>query len=273
MSRLRQIAAVAVCAALLVTVGGPSALAKQPLPPKGAGGPEIQPFNTARFDLRGFVKVDGITVDLSGEGLLAPPDRSSGTFKLGPITLETVVVRPSVYARTRFDPEWEASEIPAELPFVVSPATGSDFLALGPYSLAGQERIDGRLTTRWSADMDLSGLAELMSLLPTEDVGDILRTLRGSMDVWVGNDDRLLYRERLLMTMIVPAIEPDGDPLPATLDITTTYSRHNQPVSIQAPDAAPRPLPTLPLFPRLRAGYTGIMKALIREPVPAASPA
>jgi len=267
-----RIVLVAVCAALALTIGGPAALAKQPLPPKGAGGPEIQPFSTARFDLRGFIKVDGITIDLTGEGLMAPPDRSSGAFKLGPLTIETVVVRPTAYARTRFDPEWEAQEFPEEVPFVVSPASGSDLLALGAYTLAGQERIDGRLTTRWSADMDLSGLVELTELLPIDEAASVLRSIRGSLDVWVGNDDRLLYRERLIVTMVLPAIEPDGDPLPTTLDLTTTYSRHNQPVSIQAPDVAPRPLPTFPLFPRLRASYSGVMKALIREALPAATP-
>src|SRR5436305_12357567 len=72
--------------------------------------PEIRPFSSAHFGLAGTVKIDGVTVDVLGEGDLAPPDRQKSSFKVGPFTAEVVMVGNSVFTRTRFDPRWSRED-------------------------------------------------------------------------------------------------------------------------------------------------------------------
>ena len=230
---------VAVIVALTLALGGfavPMTLAG-PADQKGGDAPDIAAFRSAKFNLTGFFKVDGITVDVSGQGSLAPPEKSAGTYKVGPITLETVTLGDQLYARSRFDPQWEVQEAPPGFPITAGPIVHSDVLPKGPYSIQGQERVDGKLTTKWSTDLDLNMLLALSELSPTDEpaVRDALRSLRATLDVWVGNDDRQLYKERILFTFTVPAIEPQGDPLPGAIDMTIQYSAHNQPVTIDAP--------------------------------------
>jgi hypothetical protein len=229
---------VAVVAALVLLVGGlaPATFAR-PVDQKGMGAPDVATFQSAKFDLNGFIKIDGITVDVTAEGSLAPPDRSAATYKVGPITLETVTVGKKLYGRSRFDPQWEEQEAPPEFPLSISPIVHSDVLPKGPFSVQGQERVNGKLTTRWSTELDLGPLLALSELSPTDDdvVRDALKSLKATLDVWVGNDDSQLYKERIIFTFTVPAIEPGGDPLPGTIDMAIQYSAHNQPVSIQAP--------------------------------------
>ena len=119
----------------------------------------------------------------------------------------------------------------------VGPIAHADVLPKGPYSLKAQERVDGKLTTRWSSELDLGLLLALSELSPTDEpaVRDALKSLKGTLDVWVGNDDRQLYKEQIIFTFTVPAIEQGGDPLPGTIDMAIQYSAHDQPVSIQAP--------------------------------------
>jgi len=83
------------------------ALASEP----AVGGPEpqapdIQPFKSAHFGLAGAVKLDGVTIDVLGEGDIAPPDRQRSAFKFGPLTAEVIVIGDAVYTRTRFDRRW-----------------------------------------------------------------------------------------------------------------------------------------------------------------------
>ena len=230
---------VAVIVALTLALGGfavPMTLAG-PADQKGGDAPDIAAFRSAKFNLTGFFKVDGITVDVSGQGSLAPPEKSAGTYKFGPITLEMVTLGDQLYARSRFDPQWEVQEAPSGFPITAGPIVHSDVLPKGPYSIQGQERVDGKLTTKWSTDLDLDMLLALSELSPTDEpaVRDALRSLKATLDVWVGNDDRQLYKERILFTFTVPPIEPQGDPLPGTIDMTIQYSAQNQPVTIEAP--------------------------------------
>ncbi|HEX3247054.1 MAG TPA: hypothetical protein VHX16_16735 [Chloroflexota bacterium] len=228
----------AIVIAIVAVIGlAPTALLAGPGDQKGDSGPDIAAFQSAQFDLNGFVKVDGITVDVSGTGSLAPPDKSAATYRLGPLTLETVTVGSNFYGRSRFDPSWETQEIPAGLPIYVGPLALSEVLPKGPYSIQAQERLDGRLITKWGTDLDLSLLVALAELSPSTDdtVSDALRSLKARLEVWVGNDDRQLYKERIVFTFTVPPIEPQGEPLPGSIDMTLMYSKHNQPVTIQAP--------------------------------------
>ncbi|MFN0070007.1 MAG: hypothetical protein ACKVVP_00785 [Chloroflexota bacterium] len=260
MIRLIRWQVAAVTAVLLsVAVVAPNTLLAGPVDQKGTSSPDIAPFQSAQFDLKGFVRLDGITVDVSGQGSLAPPDRSAGTYKFGPFTLETVTIGSTVYARSRFEPRWEAQEIPSELPVNVGPIVASDIFPKGPYTLQGQERVDGKLTTRWSTDLDLGLLLALSEFSPTSDdnVRDALKSLKANLEVWVGNDDRLLYKERVVFTFTVPAIEPQGDPLPGTIDLAMTYSKHNQPVTIQSP-VSDEPRRRNVTFPKLQSLYRGI---------------
>jgi hypothetical protein len=233
---------VAVVIGIAAVIGlAPATLLAGPVEQKGASGPDIAPFQSAQFDLNGFVKVDGITVDVSGTGSLAPPDKSAATYKVGPITLETITTGSNFYGRSRFDPNWEAQEIPPELPIYVGPLALSEVLPKGPYSIQAQERVDGKLTAKWATDLDLALLVALAELSPSTDdtVSDALRSLKAHLEVWVGNDDRQIYKEHIVFSFTVPAIEPQGDPLPGSIDMTLQYSKLNQPVNIQAPPQQP----------------------------------
>src|SRR5689334_17732083 len=86
--------------------------------------PEIRPFTSAHFGLAGTVKVDGVTVDVLGEGDLAPPNRQKSSFKFGPLTAEVVMVGGAVYTRTRFDPRWSRQSSPE--PIMIGPISGSE---------------------------------------------------------------------------------------------------------------------------------------------------
>lgn len=251
-----------VATVIAVMTAAPSTLLAVPADQKGSSGPDIAAFQSAQFDLKGFIKVDGITVDVSGQGSLAPPDRSSGTYKIGPITVESITIGSNVYIRTRFDPQWEGQEAPSELPTSVGPIASSELLPKGPYVLQAQERVEGRLTTKWSSELDLSLLLALSELAPDadENVRNTLRSIKANLEVWVGNDDRQLYKERLVITFTVPAIEPQGDPLPGVVDMTVQYSKHNQPVNIQAP-TQDRPRRASMGFPKLQTLFTDLYRA------------
>lgn len=226
---------VALVAASLALVGwGPAAA---PAEQKGPNGPEIAAFQSANFEMSGFFKLDGITVDLTGTGLMAPPDRSSATYKIGPFTLESIVANSRMYTRTRYDPEWTSQDVPAEIPMTIGPASSADYLPKGPYQLLGQERVDGKLVSHWSSELDMGLLLALSELGGNTDdnVRAALKSLKATLEVWVGNDDRQLYKERVLMTLTIPAIEPGGEPVPGTLDLSVLYSKHNQPVTIEPP--------------------------------------
>ena len=119
---------------LLLALGGfavPMTLAG-PADQKGGDAPDIAAFRSAKFNLTGFFKVDGITVDVSGQGSLAPPEKSAGTYKFGPITLEMVTLGDQLYARSRFDPQWEVQEAPSGFPITAGPIVHSDVLPKGP---------------------------------------------------------------------------------------------------------------------------------------------
>ena len=80
----RLIAAVAALGLILST--GQAALAVEVANAPAQQAPEIRPFTSAHFAMSGSVKVDGITVDVLGEGDLAVPDRQRSSFKFGPFT-------------------------------------------------------------------------------------------------------------------------------------------------------------------------------------------
>src|SRR5439155_22156324 len=125
--------------------------------------PEIRPFSSAHFGLVGTVKIDGVTVDVLGEGDLAPPDRQKSSFKFGPFTAEVVMVGNSVFTRTRFDPRWTRQASPE--PIAIGPISASEATALAKDTrLVGNEQVAGVATQHYSSTLDLSPLIE--PLLP-----------------------------------------------------------------------------------------------------------
>ena len=62
-----------------------------------------------------------------------------------------------------------------------------------------------------------------------------LSTLKGTVDVWVGVQDRMVRQERIIMTVRLPSIEPGGDPMTGAVDLTIAYSKLNEPVDIRDP--------------------------------------
>lgn len=208
--------------------------------------PEIKPFSSAHFGLAGTVKMDGITVDILGEGDLGVPDRQKSAFKFGPLTAEVVMVGDTVFTRTRFEPRWSRQTSPQVV--AVGPISSSDVTRLGrDVKLIGTETVDGVATQHYTSSLDLSPLIEpLLPAISDRDARAALASLNGTVDVWVGAQDRMIRQERLILNVKLPAIEPQGDPMAAALDLTIAYSKLNQPVSITEPsrnDSSPLTTP------------------------------
>ena len=207
--------------------------------------PDIRAFSSAHYGLAGTVKFDGVTVDVLGEGDLALPDQQRGSFKFGPVTAEVVMTNENVYTRTRFEPTW--SRQPASQPVQAGPISASEITRLGrDVRRIGTEQVGGVATEHFSTTIDFqSVLGPLLPVVDDREVREALRTLTGTVDVWVGAQDRLVRQERVVMSIRLPAIEPGGDPTMATIDLTIAYSQLNQPVTITAPPRNdPSPLRT-----------------------------
>ena len=246
---MRRVLAFMLACSLVVLAGRPAfaadVLAEAPEESALEQAPDIRPFTSAHYGLAGTVKFDGVTVDVLGEGDLALPDKQRGSFKFGPVTAEVVMVDDNVYTRTRFDPMW--SRQPAGQPVTAGPISASEITRLGrDVRRIGTEQVGGVATEHYSTTIDFqSVLGPLLPLVDDRDAREALRSLTGTVDVWVGAQDRLVRQERLVLSIRLPAIEPGGDPTMATVDLTLAYSQHNQPVTITAPTRNdPSPLRT-----------------------------
>ncbi|MDP8921657.1 MAG: hypothetical protein M3O34_02130, partial [Chloroflexota bacterium] len=235
---MRRVLALALACSLVVLLGRP-VFAAEPLAETTASpvdqAPAIRSFESAHYGLVGTVKFDGVTIDVLGEGDLALPDQQRGSFKFGPVTAEVVMTDDNVYTRTRFDPVW--SRQPATEPLSVGPISASELTRLGrDVRLIGTERVGGVETVHYSTAIDFqSVLGPLLPVIDDPEVSEALRSLTGTVDVWVGAEDRLVRQERVVLSIRLPAIEPGGDLLTATVDFTLAYSQLNEPVTISAP--------------------------------------
>jgi len=229
----RLIAAVVVLT--LMCGAGPVAFAAEIAAAPAEQAPDIRPFTSAHFGLAGTVKVDGITVDILGEGDLRVPDQQRSTFKFGPFTAEVILVGDTVYTRSRFEPRWTRQAAPE--PISIGPISASEHTRLGnDAKLVGTEQVGGVQTEHYTSPLDLSGLIEpLLPVVDDRDAREALRSLKGTVDVWVGAQDRMVRQERIILTVRLPAIEPGGDPMNGTMDLTIAYSNLNQPVDIKEP--------------------------------------
>jgi hypothetical protein len=108
---------------------------------------------------------------------------------------------------------------------------------LGPDTrLVGTEQVGGVPAEHYTSPLDLSGLIEpLLPVVSDRDVREALSSLKGTVDVWVGTQDRMVRQERIILSVRLPAIEPAGDPMTGTMDLTIAYSNLNQPVDIRDP--------------------------------------
>ena len=204
--------------------------------------PNLRPFRSAHFDLAGTAKLDGVTIDILGDGDLVPPDRQQSAFKFGPFTVEIVMIGDQIYTRSRFDRTWSREFVPQ--PTTIGPFSSVELAQLERnVRLVGSEMMDGVRAEHYTATIDFRGaLSELAGLAPDRETRAALETLTGSIDVWVGASDRMIRQERLLLTLMLPAFEPEGDPFAATLDLTIGYSRLDEAVTIREPtrnDASP----------------------------------
>jgi hypothetical protein len=130
----------------------------------------------------------------------------------------------------------------------------------------GMEQVNGVATEHYTSTLDLTGLIEpLLPVVNDRDAREALQSLKGTVDVWVGAQDRMVRQERIILSVRLPAIEPAGDPMMGTLDLTVAYTNLNQPVDIREPsrtDTSPlvTPKPNVtPIFgpPGAAASSTG----------------
>lgn len=231
---MQRLIATVVALTLFLSVG-PVALAAESAGAPLNQAPEIKPFRTAHFGMAGTVKMDGITVDILGEGDLAVPDRQKSSFKFGPFTAEVVMVGDTVFTRSRFEPRWSRQTSPQIVD--VGPISGAEFTRFGrDVRLVGTETVAGVATQHFTSSLDLSPLIEpLLPAVSDRDVRAALASLNGTIDVWVGAEDRMIRQERLILNVKLPSIEPQGDPMDAALDLTIAYSKLNDAVTIAEP--------------------------------------
>src|SRR4051794_41613801 len=114
----------AVVALTLVFGAGPLARTAEAAEAPAEQAPDIQAFTSAHFGLSGAVKVDGVTVDVLGEGDLGVPDRQRSSFKFGPFTAEVIMIGDTVYTRSRFEPRWSRQTAPEAV--TVGPISSSE---------------------------------------------------------------------------------------------------------------------------------------------------
>ena len=231
---MRFVLAILLAVSTALAWAGP-ALAEAP----EAQAPNVRPFQSAHFGLAGTVKVDGITVDILGEGDLSMPDRHRASYKFGPFTVELVLADGNLYTRSRFERQWDRQPLPAGVD--LGPLSSSEQLRFQRNSrLVGSEVVDGVVAEHYASQLDLGPfvervLAEAPDGEARRQAREVLRTFEGSIDTWVGAQDRLIRQERFLLSVTLPAFEPEGDPVPAAVDMTIAYSRLNVPVTIAAP--------------------------------------
>jgi hypothetical protein len=88
----------------------------------------------------------------------------------------------------------------------------------------------------YTSALDLSPLIEpILPEVNDRDIREALNSLHGTVDVWVGSQDRMVRQERVVLSIELPPIEPAGDPMAGTVDLTIAYSNLNQPVEIHDP--------------------------------------
>jgi hypothetical protein len=243
---MRRLLALALAWSLVLVIARPAFAADSAEAPPEAPGealagapleqaPDIRPFQSAHFGLAGTVKFDGVTIDVLGEGDLVLPDRQRGTFKFGPVTAEVVTVGSTVYTRTRFEPTWSRQSGGPRIE--TGTISASEITRLGrDVRRIGVETVNGVATEHYTTTIDFSSVIEpLLPSIPEREAREALRSLTGTVDVWVGVQDRLVRQERLILSIRMPAIEPGGDPTTATIDLTMVYSRLNEPVTIAEP--------------------------------------
>lgn len=200
-----------------------------------AQAPDIRPFESAHFDMVGTIKYDGITIDVLGDGELVPPDRETAAFKFGPVTAEVVIVGDEAFSRTRFDTKWSRNTVPVVVS--VGPFSASELTALErDVRRVGTETVAGALTDHYAGNIDFEAiLGPLLPLVDDEIARRALESLSGSLDVWVGDRDRMVRQERIVFAVMIPAFGPGDEPTPAIVDLTLVYSKLNQPITIQKP--------------------------------------
>lgn len=225
----------AVVALTLFLSAGPVALAAEAASAPLEQAPEIKPFSSAHIAMAGTFKMDGVTVDILGEGDLANPDRERLAIKVGPFTAEVVMIGDTVFTRTRFEPRWSRQTSPQAVD--IGSVSGSEIIQFGRnVRIVGTETVDGVATQHYTASLDLSPLIEpILPAISDRDARQAIASLNGTVDVWVGASDRMVRQERLILNVKLPSIEPQGDPMDATLDLTTVYSKLNQQVTINEP--------------------------------------
>ena len=241
---MHRLIATVVALTLLLGAGSPALVAAASEAPAEQA-PDIQPFTSAHFGLAGTARMDGITVDILGEGDLVAPDKQRSSFKFGPFTAEVVMVGGAVFTRSRFEPRWSRQSSPQ--PVSVGPISASETTRLGrDVRLIGTEQVAGVATEHYTSTLDLSSLIEpILPAVSDREAREALSSLRGTVDVWVGTQDRMVRQERLVLSVRLPSIEPGGDLMMATVDLTIGYSNLNQPVDIREPARTdPSPLTT-----------------------------
>ena len=232
---MHRLFAATVALVLLLGVGRQAFAAEIAESAPSEQGPEIRPCTSAHFGMVGTGKVDGVTVDVLGEGDLSLPDRQKSSFKFGPLTAEVVMVGSTVYTRTRFDPRWTRQSSPE--PVEIGPLSGSELSQISKDTrLVGTEQTDGVATQHYTSVIDLAPVIEpLLPQISDRDARAAFASLKGTVDVWVGADDRMVRQERLILTATLPPVEPGGDPMPGAIDLTIAYSKLNEPVQIVEP--------------------------------------
>lgn len=237
---MRQVLAAVVVVSFLAASAAPVAASGVRAEARWLQVPDVRPFRTAHFGLAGSAKYDGITVDILGEGDLGLPDRQRSSFKFGPITVELIQIGDAFYTRSRFDRSWSRELFPE--PISIGPISAIDLTSIERnVRLIGGETVGDTATEHYTTALDLRSTPQARLAVAVEpSVRPALESLQASVDVWVGATDRMVRQERIVLSLLLPSVEPGGEDVPATLDLTIVYSRLNQPVSIEQPNRTDR---------------------------------
>lgn len=261
----RCLAVAASWALLAVLLGSAAPAAAQP-----AGPPDLNWFNSAHFDFTITVAVgqgaagQSLTLNGSGDLLIDPATQAVRMQRQLSASGQTIEIRrigERTYVRIGANGQWRERDPadPANRSLLdMTPVQQRTIMTqIASYRQIGPETVDGMPAIHWALEIDPQRLAAYVAANPGA-VAMALQSQTGAMnpqvmrdylsrtrlvgDVWV--DPATRYLRKYTFRMDLPAYQAPSQGgaarsvPPIRVEVTTTFARYNQPVTIDAPTGA-----------------------------------
>jgi hypothetical protein len=163
-----------------------------------------------------------------------------------PITVNMIQVGTMFYYRITGNPQWQTIDLtttPGNIPNIQSPIPNLNgytpnggqrtYEAAGNARQVGTESINGVMTTKYEADVDVAKLFTSIGQPPAQ-AAQAAAVSKMTLTLWI-DADQVLRQQRVLLNS--KAAGPGGALLDVVVDFTITYTAIGSPVTIAAPTA------------------------------------